>query len=1032
MRNILISLLSTVFLVILALAMVPVFVSTDFLKRQVQQFVQQQSGMKLDISGDVSLSLLTGLRLSTDKVALRDQNDQPLVSIGQLDFSLALSPLLSGKADITGITLIDPVVTLTQKTSSNPSQTGQTPDETSDATADTTSISGDEIDLSALSLRQLGLRNATIVRMDGGGHQTVLLSGLDITLRAPDFDGAASLEGSLPFGGQTIGFSGEIANVRNAINGRTSALTLDVSNDLLKARLIGEVAHKGKAPLVANYALNAGNVTQLLEWLGATNAPLSIGKIEADGSLVVFRNEIRLPALNLAFDDQALKGAARIFTDKSLARPLIRVALDMSTFNVDALLADTASSNNAASTANDNETPPPPSEPDLSALHEFDLTADLRAGRVTYQGKDLRQLKLLAQIIDGQMRVDLKSANIAKGNLQASLSGDLDQLLWNGSLKARQIDIEEVARLAGQSSPLSGMISSDLNFAAKGLSPDSIRKNGNLAGQIILANGKISNPALQAAIPGRDSGTIDNLSSKITINSLDKPVDIAGAFGWNGETIRYSSRVGLAEALRQQPIPASFSLATRPLSLALSGLVDPAKVSLSGSTLSIKSPSSRTLLSWLGQPVTSGTPDLPITLSTKLALSNDSTNLQNLSLQMGQSRGSGNLAYRAGAKPVVNGKLAFETLDLTPFMGDGKSQGRTDSTARASTSTTSQGWDTSPIDFSGLNNLNADLTLSANSLVAHDIKTGSVQMAIRLKDGQLSGSLDRLNLYEGQGTGGFFVNATGKPAQLSANFALSNMQMFGFLRDSIDMKALGGRGGVSLELTAKGASQAEIIRQLNGFAKLEMRDGQIRGINIPQMMRRLSGNILEGWSTSQSQTTDFSSLTASFQFNNGVVTNQDLLMLSPLLRLAGTGKIDLPNKRIDYKATPKLATTLKGQGGLVDAQGVPIPIIIKGNLTKPRIYPDIPGILENPDAIFKGLQQLGAPGKAASEGLKRVEKNITKEIQKQSDKFGIDLNKILKPQSGNNNQPQQNQNQQQQQPVEQKLLRDLTKGLFGN
>ncbi|WP_114008430.1 AsmA family protein [Cohaesibacter intestini] len=1023
MRNILISLLSTVFLVILALAMVPVFVSTDFLKSQVQQFVQQQSGMKLDISGDVSLSLLTGLRLSADKVALRDQNDQPLVAIGQLDFSLALSPLLSGKADITGITLIDPVLTLTQKTSSPPSET--------DPTSDATSSSGDEIDLSALSLRQLGLRNAMIVRMDGGGHQTTLLSGLDLTLRAPDFDGAASLEGSLPFKEQDIAFSGEIANVRNAVNGRSSGLTIAVTNDLLKAKLIGELALKGDALLVANYAFNAGNVTQLFEWLGAANTPLSIGKIEADGSLVALANEIRLPALNLAFDDQAIHGAARIFTDESLTRPLIRVALDMPTFNVDALLADKDNSG-AASNAQASQDETDQAEPDLSALREFDLTADLRAGRITYQGKSLRQLKLLAQIIDGQMRLDLKSANLAKGNLQANLSGDLGQLLWNGSLKVQQIDIQEAARLAGQASPLSGMISSDLNFAAKGLTPDAIANNGNLAGQITLANGKLANPALQAAIPGRESGTIDKLTSRVTITSLDQPIDIAGAFGWNGETIRYSSRIGLAEALRQQPIPASLSVDARPLSLALSGLVNPASVSLSGSTLSIKSPSSRNLLSWLGQSVTSGTPDLPISLSTKLALSSDRTNLQNLSLHMGQSRGSGNLAYQAGAKPVVNGALAFETLDLTPFMGDGKSQGRT---ARASTQTAQQGWDTSPIDFSGLNNVNAELTLSAKSLVARDIKTGSVQMAVRLKDGQLSGSLDRLNLYEGQGTGGFFVNAATKPAQLSANFALANMQMSGFLRDSIDMKALSGRGGVTLDLTAKGASQADIIRQLNGFAKLEMLDGQIRGINIPQMMRRLSGNILEGWSTSQSQTTDFSSLTASFQFNNGMVSNQDLLMLSPLFRLAGTGQIDLPNSRIDYKATPKLSTTLKGQGGLVDAQGVPIPIIIKGKLTKPRIYPDIPGILENPDAIFKGLQQLGAPGKAASEGLQRVEKNITKEIQKQSDKLGIDLNKILKPQSGNNNQPQQNQNQnqqQQQQPVEQRLLRDLTKGLFGN
>ena len=336
------------------------------------------------------------------------------------------------------------------------------------------------------------------------------------------------------------------------------------------------------------------------------------------------------------------------------------------------------------------------------------------------------------------------------------------------------------------------------------------------------------------------------------------------------------------------------------------------------------------------------------------------------------------------------------------------------------------GWDTGPIDFSSLNQANATLAFSAKSLIARDIVTGPVAMQIALQDGKLTTTLQQLSLYSGKGTGTITIDARTNPAQMAAQFSLSQMQMAGFLSDTIGLKSLSGRGSIALNLTTSGASQAQLISQLNGTSNLDIRDGQIHGINIPQMLRRLKGNILDGWASSETQSTDFSALTASFQINNGMVRNADLLMLSPLLRLSGAGTIDLPNMRIDYKATPKLIAKLTGQGGLVDADGVPIPIIIKGKLTKPRIYPDIPGILENPQAILQSLEQMGDVGKATSKGVQKLEKNVTKELQKQSDKLGIDLNQLIKPKNSN-----QEDNQTQQKPAKQ-LLNNITKGLFGN
>ncbi|PLW77853.1 AsmA family protein [Cohaesibacter celericrescens] len=1035
MRNILISLLSTLFLVILALAFVPFFVSTDFLKTQVEQFVKDQSDMTLDINGDVSLSLLTGLKLSAETVSLRDQQDKPLFAIDQLDFSLALSPLLSGKADITGITLNRPVLTLTSGSNSSTTETGAVADTT---TADTPSDAAQSVDLSALKIRRLTINDAELISQDEGGHDLTLLSGLDFTIAIPDFNGPADISGTLPYKDQDHDFTGTLANAGNAINGQPTLLDLDISSDLIKAKLQGELALKSSQIFVANYAANAGNVTQLFAWLGITPSPLSVGKLGLTGSVVVSGNAIDLPGLSLSLDDQTLQAAARIFTGPTMERPLVRLALDTSTLNLDKILPFDQVSQSQPSAPEASETAQNANQQqvDLAPLSSFDLTMDIRAGRLTYRGEAIRQLKFLAHLLDGKLQANLKSANVAKGNLQASLSGNISQLIWNGSFNARQLDINEIARLAGQNSPLTGTLTTDINFAAQGLQADQIVKNGNLAGVIALKNGQFTHSALQVAIPNQESASLRNITSTITISGLEAPADIKGGFSWNDETIRYASTVGLSEAFKGAPIPASLSLDARPVSIGLSGRIDPANASLSDSQLSLKTTSSKALLAWLGQEVSSGTPNVPMSLSTRLAFAPQKTSLNGLSLQMGQSRGSGDITYStaSSAKPTLNGKLAFETLDVTPFMGDGAAQGRTASkasTANAKTST--NGWDTTPIDFSGLNTLNADLAFSANSLVARDIATGPVSLQTKLQNGQLTTSLDQLSLYDGQGTGGFTVNAQSSPAKIGANFALSGMQMAQFLSDSIDLKSLSGTGGVSINLTTTGNNQAQLIGALDGTGKLEVKNGQIKGINIPQMLRTLKGNILEGWASTGSQSTDFSALTASFAFDKGIVSNSDLLMLSPLLRLTGAGNIDLPNKRIDYKTTPKLISKLKGQGGLVDADGIPIPIIIKGKLDKPRIYPDIPGILENPQAILQGLGELGGTGKAASESIQKVKKTVTKELQKQSEKLGINLNNLLQPQSSNTQtDPDQQETEQKQPALEEQLFRNVTKGLFGN
>jgi AsmA protein len=75
--------------------------------------------------------------------------------------------------------------------------------------------------------------------------------------------------------------------------------------------------------------------------------------------------------------------------------------------------------------------------------------------------------------------------------------------------------------------------------------------------------------------------------------------------------------------------------------------------------------------------------------------------------------------------------------------------------------------------------------------------------------------------------------------------------------------------------------------------------------------------------------------------------------------MTGAGTIDLGTKQIGFRVEPKLVMTTEGQGRLTDPVGLGIPVMIEGPWVSPRIYPEMQGILDNPEAAYAKLKQMG-------------------------------------------------------------------------
>jgi AsmA protein len=225
--------------------------------------------------------------------------------------------------------------------------------------------------------------------------------------------------------------------------------------------------------------------------------------------------------------------------------------------------------------------------------------------------------------------------------------------------------------------------------------------------------------------------------------------------------------------------------------------------------------------------------------------------------------------------------------------------------------------------------------------------------------GVLKARLANLGAYEGNANGDLAVDVSaGNPAYaLSAD--LTNVRALPLLRSLADFDKLDGRMQAKIAVRSSGNSQRAIMANMSGTAFAVFRDGAIRGLSVAQMIRSLTTSPLSGWQEGDQLATDLCQLSASFKIDKGQAVTTDLNLVGPLVKMTGVGTIDLGTKMIGFRVEPKLVLTTEGQGRTSDPVGLGIPVMIEGPWDSPRIYPEMQGMLDNPEAAYAKLREMG-------------------------------------------------------------------------
>lgn len=482
--------------------------------------------------------------------------------------------------------------------------------------------------------------------------------------------------------------------------------------------------------------------------------------------------------------------------------------------------------------------------------------------------------------------------------------------------------------------------------------------------QVRLGDVSISNGT--ATYKNAQSGAAFSLAEinlDIALPSLDDPFAANGSAVWQGDKVALELAAERPRAFVEGgKTPVALKISAPKLNAAYQGDLQPLGGLAFGGNVDLSVPSVRELAKWVGNPMPAGGGFGPLAIKGVANGSGNSYSFSKAEIGFDGMNATGNMKVTTGgARPRLTGQLAFDKIDVNTYLA-GETGGASGGSASGATGGGDGGWSNEPIDLSGLKAVDADLALSASEILVQKIRIGASALHLALNSGMLNVSLDKLALYEGAGQGKLTLNGTSATPQLAASFGVGGVSAGPLLTDAAGFSRLEGKSVINFDVTASGRSQRAMVSALNGKGAVKFTNGSIKGINIAGLVRNVLSAATTGWQSGGAQDTDFSELGGTFTIANGILSNNDLKMLSPLVRIAGSGTVNMPDKTLKYRIEPKLAATLEGQGGNADVKGIEVPIIVEGPWASPRFRPDLQSMLSNPQNTLETIDTLKKEG----------------------------------------------------------------------
>jgi AsmA protein len=383
----------------------------------------------------------------------------------------------------------------------------------------------------------------------------------------------------------------------------------------------------------------------------------------------------------------------------------------------------------------------------------------------------------------------------------------------------------------------------------------------------------------------------------------DAAVSAIGSFNLRGEELSFDAVLGLAADVNDGRVPLKATITGGLVQASLDGRVALAdRLQLTAAVADVRCDRLRELARWLGAAWPAGSGLQNFRARGQLDWQEGVLAFQEAVFHMDGNEASGALSIGLGERTAIDGTLALARLDLTTYMPPAAGAPPKDVKSRLEAAWLALTGDPADYAFPLIRELDADVRISADRVVARGNDFGRGAATLSIRDGKMLADLAEIELGHGAfGGGQVMLDMAGREPRYVVRGKLAGFEAARLSAAVFDYPPLlSGRGEVSLDLAATGATRAQLANTLAGKIMLHIGEGGRLGIDIDALLAAARAKDLAGWTAGRGSTM-VDEIVARFRVSGGTVSAEAVKVQTNGRSIVGTGGIDFTNRELDVQ-----------------------------------------------------------------------------------------------------------------------------------
>jgi len=482
-----------------AIAALPYILSADIIRQQVTAAVKSQTGRDLIIDGDASLTVLPNIALKVGKASLSNTAKMGGGTFAKMDefrVGLELIPLLSGKMQVSGLSLTNPVIFLKR------SKSGAVNWELLKSKSPATANKDDAVSLplNDVSLGDITINNGEISYVDNQAGTQTKFEKINVKLNLPNLESTLTANGSVMWNGNVVEGNFSLKSPETALAGDSSQFSVNIQSDQIKAKFAGQmVVLKQGISAEGDMNVSTPSLRKLAAWAGS---PLPsgtglqgfsvTGRLQATPALITMNEAV------VVLDGMKSEGNLVVNLSGKRLGLQATLAVDAIDLNIYTATGKSAPSAKSKKSSKTNSAKQPSARwdttpIDFSALGSFDADLRLSTGSIRYQHVKIGKSALTVSIKDRLLKANLTELQLYKGRTKGQIIVNARNKTPALSIKTKVLDVQALPFLKDMNGFdwIEGMANINLDVTTSGRTQNQLVKSLKGTAGFSFADGAI-------------------------------------------------------------------------------------------------------------------------------------------------------------------------------------------------------------------------------------------------------------------------------------------------------------------------------------------------------------------------------------------------------------------------------------------------------------------------------------------------------------------------------------------------------------